>query len=422
VIDDFYRFLQSPSSTIVLNEHEARIEHGAAAITCLISGLQVFSTSFDRQKRLLRLIRGIHGFHVYATEYWSEYLLSNTFDSDGLIASSTLLVKASLFADRLDEAALATHSIASTFGNAAIDERLMLFREYQKLYKYLEAALNSRSQKCLEQQLAQTPGKPVDPNFCSGSLTTYLAQDFHQTQSYALDGISKMLQSYQQAVEMVLQKDFYPGASADELEQFKNHFRTSAYTCRLRFCPRATIGFDNKQLRYEHEVTHATFRCIQPDCQYPPFQSVQTLKAHVNKFHDLLPPRKPIRRPGTDSLRTQQSGFRLPTGAKTREDIRNVMAWPSFAHQDLPLHPSTGHLTNPIITPTKASVDWDSDAFAAPQYPLTSIDRRYLHNAFPDSQHRPAFVDIASLLNYEDENATEQVDRCEYALRRESAD
>jgi hypothetical protein len=165
VIDDFYRFLQSPSSTIVINEHEAQIEHGAAAITCLISGLQVFSTSFDRQKRLLRLIRGIHGFHVYATEYWSEYLLSNTFDSDGLVTSSTLLVKASLFADRLDEAALATHSIASTFGNAAIDERLMLFREYQNLYKYLEAALNSRSQKCLEQQLAQTPGKPVDPIF-----------------------------------------------------------------------------------------------------------------------------------------------------------------------------------------------------------------------------------------------------------------
>jgi hypothetical protein len=133
-----------------------------------------------------------------------------------------------------------------------------------------------------------------------------------------------MLQSYQQAVETVVQKDFYPGVSADELERFKIYFRTSAYTCRLRFCPRATIGFDNKQLRYEHEITHATFRCIQPDCQYPPFQSSQTLKAHMNKFHSLLPPRKPIRRPGIDHFRIQQSSFSLPSGARTREDHGDV--------------------------------------------------------------------------------------------------
>lgn len=108
-----------------------------------------------------------------------------------------------------------------------------------------------------------------------------------------------MLQFYQGAVESLLNEEFLPGVSAEELESFKNQFRTSAYTCRLRCCPRATIGFENAQLRREHEIVHAGgFRCTYTDCQYPPFRSSQALKVHVGNCHAPSQARKSIRRVG----------------------------------------------------------------------------------------------------------------------------
>jgi hypothetical protein len=106
-----------------------------------------------------------------------------------------------------------------------------------------------------------------------------------------------MLTSYQKSVQNLLNQDSCPGASAEELELFKSHFRTSAFTCRLRQCPRATIGFENDQIRREHEITHAGgFRCTIPGCQYPPYRSAQSLKSHVDRHHSKTPARKSIRR------------------------------------------------------------------------------------------------------------------------------
>jgi len=113
------------------------------------------------------------------------------------------------------------------------------------------------------------------------------------------DGVSTTLHYYQKTVESLLDQDSCQGVSVEELELFKNQFRTSAYTCRLRSCPRATIGFDSDQLRREHEMIHAGgFRCKFLGCQYPPFRSSKTLAAHVtsNHSHPINPPRRFIRR------------------------------------------------------------------------------------------------------------------------------
>ena len=113
------------------------------------------------------------------------------------------------------------------------------------------------------------------------------------------------LHFYQEAVESLLKEHSWPGASVEELELFKSQFRTSAYTCRLRFCPRATIGFESESLRKEHEIAHAGgFQCTVPGCQYPRFSSSKSLAAHVNQRHrNLTPlPRKSIRRVGVLDL------------------------------------------------------------------------------------------------------------------------
>jgi len=83
----------------------------------------------------------------------------------------------------------------------------------------------------------------------------------------------------------------------EELELFKREFRTSAYTCRLPSCPRATAGFDTNELRLEHEATHSQrLRCLYPGCQYPPFGSTRALKNHETTCHETVRGRKRIRR------------------------------------------------------------------------------------------------------------------------------
>lgn len=70
------------------------------------------------------------------------------------------------------------------------------------------------------------------------------------------------------------------GVTLQELERFKQEFRTAAFTCRLRSCPRATVGFDNDDLRLVHEASHRRIVCSVTDCQYPPFPSDRSLKEH----------------------------------------------------------------------------------------------------------------------------------------------
>jgi Fungal Zn(2)-Cys(6) binuclear cluster domain len=154
-------------------------------------------------------------------------------------------------------------------------------------------------------------------------------------------------------VETLLDQDSCPGASVEELELFKSQFRTSAYTCRLRSCPRATIGFDSDQLRHEHEVAHAGgFRCAFLGCQYPPFRSSKALTAHVNLNHCHLTtlPRKSIRRVGRlelserfTSIRgtrkdgddsTKPSGRGKGPSSTENQPDPSTIQWPDSAHSN----------------------------------------------------------------------------------------
>jgi hypothetical protein len=81
------------------------------------------------------------------------------------------------------------------------------------------------------------------------------------------------------------------------LERFKRSHRTSACTCRLGACARATIGFEDEVSRGEHEKGHVKhLYCEEPGCQYPPFPTPHALKYHVNNDHGFIPTTpRPIR-------------------------------------------------------------------------------------------------------------------------------
>ncbi|KAH8738106.1 hypothetical protein BGZ61DRAFT_502084 [Ilyonectria robusta] len=263
------RFLQTPSSNVVIHEQEALQEHAVAIIACLLSGARVFNKAYPEQAKYQRVAKGLHGLHVYATEYWTECLLSH---------------------------AASVHELDKAYGQPGApnagsnirvsDKRLELLQQHALLHRHVEGALKGRSLKRLESELLQVPHTVPDKN--SQQLPN----------SPFIEPISAMLISYQDVVRALLSKHTYPGVSAEELELFKTHFRTSAFTCRLNSCFRATLGFESAKKCLEHEMSHVQcLRCTFPGCQYPPFGSAQALRSHANKYHNPNPPRKAIRGP-----------------------------------------------------------------------------------------------------------------------------
>ena len=70
----------------------------------MLAGLKTFDPDYSDQSRCLQVLRGLHGFHNYATEYWIEYLLSSTTSVDGNIdTSSRFFILSSELSKRLKE-------------------------------------------------------------------------------------------------------------------------------------------------------------------------------------------------------------------------------------------------------------------------------------------------------------------------------
>ncbi|KAJ4303250.1 hypothetical protein N0V90_002143 [Kalmusia sp. IMI 367209] len=193
-------FLQSAQGRISISERVASREHATATVTSLLAGLRVFQEGADERIRLLQLVRGVHGLHVYATEFWIECLLSDAAFTNGFDVSSDLFALASGLAHQLSAGRTDPLPKELTVQPSDVDERLQLFQQHPLIYEQMKAALNARSRKHLENEMLRQQGHPPP-----------------------LDGISHMLRSYQQAVELLLNEEFHPGVSAEELENSNVH-------------------------------------------------------------------------------------------------------------------------------------------------------------------------------------------------------
>ncbi|KAF5536492.1 NACHT domain-containing protein [Fusarium napiforme] len=70
-------YLESSDSIMPIDESSSVVSHGQAIAACLVSGLQIFTPNYPENKRHLRVLRGIHAFHTYASQYWVYYVLDN---------------------------------------------------------------------------------------------------------------------------------------------------------------------------------------------------------------------------------------------------------------------------------------------------------------------------------------------------------
>ncbi|KAH8652845.1 hypothetical protein BGZ61DRAFT_500804 [Ilyonectria robusta] len=254
-----YLFLQSPESNVFLDEFSAVHEQGLAIASCLLSGLQIFQLTYPEQTRFLRVLRGFHGLHVYASEYWVEYLLSVAASENGLDTGTR-------FFARSHELSMALNSLHSTedqgLDRKVLDDRFLHIESHPELWNATGVIASERAVK----------------TFKAGQTNDSLSE---------ITSLSTLLLNYQHTVQALLQLWSFPGVSIQELEKFKQDFRSTAFTCRFWSCPLASTGFESEALRDDHEWAHAPrMPCKIPGCQYPPFTSTQALKNHLVKYHD----------------------------------------------------------------------------------------------------------------------------------------
>ncbi|KAK4076202.1 transcriptional regulator family: Fungal Specific TF [Trichoderma harzianum] len=140
-------FLQSSDTTLLIMENESQMRHGLATVRCLLSGQQILAPLYPDSEKTLRVLHGLHGFHMYATEFWADYLLTSLevdrvqfFESD-FFALSCRLAKNFIAAETNCEAPDGSLS----------DPRLALIRQKDYcLYKMVKVVLLEQNKETLE--------------------------------------------------------------------------------------------------------------------------------------------------------------------------------------------------------------------------------------------------------------------------------
>ncbi|KAF7522528.1 hypothetical protein G7054_g12117 [Neopestalotiopsis clavispora] len=248
-------FLQSPSSNLLLTRGDCLLQHGIATVTCLIAGTEAFANELAHETVLVGMIKGLHGFHIYSKEYWTEYLLSLIPpEKEPGSLSSTLFNMAYELAHRLSQ--LSTNADKNSHGETRIrdiaqqptkfiDERIGLLHS-PVLQTVINEYLKARSEDQLETELQgmEARGQSFDNIIVSSIPSPH-------------DGVSIILEKYQATIRYILDQSDYPGVTATELESFRRHFRNCLYTCRVKGCIRATDGFERSEQCREHEMLHS---------------------------------------------------------------------------------------------------------------------------------------------------------------------
>lgn len=112
-------------------------------------------------------------------------------------------------------------------------------------------------------------------------------------------GVPLLKERYQATIRELLSRPDHPTVSLHDLERFKQNFRTSAYTCQIWSCRHAVFGFNSSKDLKHHEADHRKKLCHHPNCQYPVFNSAESLRDHTEKSHvqsSQIIPRKSIKK------------------------------------------------------------------------------------------------------------------------------
>lgn len=153
--DQSSRFLQSPLSNLLLDRTNLKLEQGIASVTCLRAGLQTFRPEATIRAHCLRVVHGLHGFHLYAADHWADDLLD--------VATTSQVIKDALVYRLAIDLATQSNSNEGQSDDHGEEEfggdgRLSLIPNVQ-LRRLMRLCLESRSTKAVEQQIFLTDGE-----------------------------------------------------------------------------------------------------------------------------------------------------------------------------------------------------------------------------------------------------------------------
>lgn len=211
-------FLQSAFSNLLLNQADSTNEHATASIVCLQAGIRLFSGNLPEHEVKLRVVTGLHGFHLYAADHWVDDLLTVVATAAASVSDLPLYRCAVVFAEEASRHERYNPSEEQRNGTYDMDERLSLIPDLL-LRKLAKSALGSRSPMSLGRQ-DSSPPDIAEPSVGRGEVA-------HRTPLQAT------IKAYQDTVRHLLEQPDYPGVSSEELQRFKHQFRNSAFTCRM---------------------------------------------------------------------------------------------------------------------------------------------------------------------------------------------
>jgi hypothetical protein len=142
-----FSYLRTSQSKLLIIEDKVIQEHGIASVTCLLSGLNVFQPDYTHLDRSLRVLKGLHGFHVYASEYWVDYILSIVTSHDALSQPDLLSSVVHDLSKTLDGLGESFSALNNKDSSTPLENRLEILKAHKGLYTSAIATLEARSRK-----------------------------------------------------------------------------------------------------------------------------------------------------------------------------------------------------------------------------------------------------------------------------------
>lgn len=147
------RFLQGPSSNLKIDEEAVLHQHCVASVTCLLSSLRLLHDDYHESHRLI--IKGIYGLQLYASEYWTESLLSVLELRGDLGTFPALHTSLCQLTEAIDSwpAFHRNQDKDDEIGQSLQDSRLNWLRDHEAVQRHVRRAIWARSPKQLERHL-----------------------------------------------------------------------------------------------------------------------------------------------------------------------------------------------------------------------------------------------------------------------------
>jgi hypothetical protein len=119
-------------------------------VTCLLASFRLLDETY--QDRIRQILKGLFAFQLYASEFWTEYVLRMAHSTHGIHTESPLYTILSEFTERLELMSQGRTDQPMVSG-PVLDKRLSGLEPHSIIHKQVQLDLWARSLDQLEEQV-----------------------------------------------------------------------------------------------------------------------------------------------------------------------------------------------------------------------------------------------------------------------------